>query len=775
MVKPNEQHDDELKKKIENYADEIRQITDFVQQVRQTPDVYIGKVAGNTAFFTMVREIFQNSIDEILKGNAFTPVVHVKYNELTHIVSVEDNGRGIPFGKIGIIFGSSHTSSNYDKKPYCYSAGKNGCGASVTNALSNKFIVDSYQLGKGKHVEFDEGHIWSKGEQDIKNIKGNPQGTVISFKPNEDVIGTVTATWKEVYDLIAKIVPSSVIGTTVHFEGIDQTGMSHKETIENKDGTLTYLINMTQNPFIMPIHIANDNGTMKMDMIFTYDVSAESEEEVISLNNTCPTDGGSHVNGAIDGICKFFRNYMNKIYLSNQKSKVKLICTNNDVRTGLKLAISTFHLYALYNGQAKEILGNEDMFPFVSETAQAGLAEWSKSNPNDLQKLCKFFKDVIELRMKSDKDRVKLSTKFSSSVLTGLPDKYIKPNGRKNTELIIVEGDSAFGAARNVRDQNTQGIFPIRGKMPNVFAKSREEILNNAEVAAILTIIGAGYGKNFDLSKCKVSKVIIAADADPDGAHIRTLVLRFLALYCKPLVEAGMVYAALPPLYGIPDKNDNYRFFTDKLEFIKYVQKKFTSVNIIKDINDKILTPKESLAILYKNSDYVEEIERVANNHAIDPLLLETILVNRNCSYKKFESIIKKNYRFMETSQHGDVIILKGLANNKYHETFINPMLFEESRDVIQYLDNSSYLYKINDNVCSLYQLMKAFNSFIPSRLTRFKGLGEMNPEMLGVSTLRPDGDRLLIRYTCKDIEEELKIMRHINDNKEMLLKDLTA
>lgn len=761
-----------LEDKIKNYGDEIRQITDFVQQVRQTPDVYIGKVHGNTAFLTMVREIFQNSIDEILKGNAFTPVVYVTYDEINHIVTVKDNGRGIPFGKIGVIFGSSHTSSNYDKQLYCYSAGKNGCGASVTNALSSKFIVDSFQLGKGKHVEFIEGHIWNKGEQEIKNVNNDAQGTIIAFKPNEEVIGTITSTWKDVYDLISTITPSSILGTTVYFEGIDLNGTKHKETIVNENGTLTYLINMTQRPFIEPIHITNDNGTMKMDAIFTYDVSNDSEEDIISLNNTCPTDGGTHVDGAIDGICKFFRNYMNKIYLANNKSKQKITATNNDIRTGLKLAISTFHLYALYNGQAKEILDNADMVPFVSETVQKGLLEWSKTNPNDLQKLCKFFKDVIELRLKSDKDKVKLSSKFTSSILSGLPDKYIKPNGRKNTELVIVEGDSAFGSARNVRDQNTQGIFPIRGKMPNVFAKSREEILNNAEVAAILSIIGAGYGKNFDLSKCKVSRVIIMADADPDGAHIRTLVLRFLAVYCKPLVQAGMVYAALPPLFGIPERK-GYRFFTDKLDFIKFVQNQFSKANEIKDIKGKTISSKDILSLLYRNSDYVAELDRVATNHAIDPLLLELILNNRGVSYKKFSEVIKKNYRFMNVSKEGDMIVLKGLANNKYHETFVSEQLYEEAKEIIYYIDNSQNLYLLNGVPCTLYQVMDAFNSFIPPKLSRFKGLGEMDPKMLGPSTLRPDGDRLLIRYTFEDVEAELKQMRYINSNKDMLLKDV--
>lgn len=761
-----------LEERAKNYANEVKQITDFVEQVRQTPDVFIGKVAGNAAFLTMAREIIQNAIDEILKGVAFSPVFYVIYDERNHCITVEDNGRGIPHGKIGIIFGTSHTSSNYNKKPYEYSAGKNGCGGSTTNALSSKFTVDSFVVGKGKHAEFIEGHLWDKGEVDIKC--DGKQGSIVSFIPNETEIGQVTATWKDVYDLLFRILPSTPIGTTVEYTGIDFDGNKHVETIINQDGIITHLINMTQNPYVAPICVQADNGTMKVDLTFTYDTSPNSMEEIISLNNTCPTDGGTHVEGALDGICKYFRNYMNKIYLTNIKSKNKLVATNNDIRAGLKLALSTFHLYAKYNGQAKELLDNDDMIPFVSSTVQAGLNEWSKSNPNDLQKLCKWFKEIIELRMKSDKEKVKLSSNFVSSSLSGLPAKYIKPNGKRNTELLIVEGDSAFSSARNSRDHATQGVFPIRGKIPNVFTKSEADILKNEEVSAILTIIGAGYGRKFDLNKCKVDRVIIMADADPDGAHIRTLVLRFLAVYCRPLVEAGRVYAAMPPLYGIELKKNKWHYFTDKLDFVKYVQHQFTQKYVIQDSNGKALSNKDILSLLYRNSEYTVVLERIANTYAIDPLLLELLLKIRNESFKKFSSIIKKNYRFMnvEDNKQYNTIILKGLAADRYHEVLFNQTLLNQCNDIIPYIENNASMYKLNGFDVTLYQLMSEFNKFIPAKLSRFKGLGEMDESMLGNSTLNYD-NRTLIRYNVNDINKDIEEMRFINNNKDILLKDL--
>lgn len=756
-----------LEDKIKNYSSEIKQISDFVEQVRQTPDVFIGKVKENAAFITMVREIFQNSIDEILKGNAFNPNVFVTYDERTHQVIVSDSGRGIPHGKIGIIFGTSHTSSNYVKEPYKYSAGKNGCGGSTTNALSSKFTVDSYILGKAKHAEFIEGHLWKKGEVDIEC--GDKQGSVISFIPNETVIGEVTSTWKDVYDLIALIVPTTPIGTHVEFTGIDKSGKQHIESIENRDGIITHLINMTQNPFVEPIFISNDDGTRKMEVAFTYDTG--DDEQVIALNNTCPTDGGTHVIGAIDGITRYFRDYMNKIFLSNTKSKNKITCTVNDIRQGLKLAISTFHLKASYNGQAKELLDNDDMKPFVSQTIIAGLTEWSKSHSTELLKLCKYFKEVIEMRNKQDKDKVKLSSMFEASPLSGLPEKYLKPNSRHGNELIIIEGDSAGGHARIVRDHAHQGILPTRGKVINVFENTKTKVLQNTEYAGVLTIMDAGYGKNFNLDKCRIDKVIIMADADPDGAHIRTLWLRFFLMYCAPLVKAGRVFAALPPLYAIPEKK-GYRYFGDKLEFIKYIQKEFSKSCTIQDIKGNVLKTNEVTRLLYSNEEYVAEMNKISNNHAIDVFLLEDILVNRKLPFTKFKALLAKKYRFLECEKVGEVIVLTGIANEKYHKTFINPTLMSECSYAMKYIDGSDNKYIVNGNPVSLYTVMSMFEGFKPPKLSRFKGLGEMNPDMFGLSTLRPDGDRTLVQYTVESIEQEIKEMRYINSNKDLLLKD---
>lgn len=772
MAKKNKQ--ESFEEQVKAYASQIKEIDDQVEQVRQTPDVFIGPL-GDKGFLTMIREIFQNSLDETLKGYSIDNHIIVSFNENDNTVSVEDHGRGIPHGLIAKIFGQTHTSSNYEKQPYVYSAGKNGCGGAVTNMLCHSMSVESYVLGKGKGAKFVEGHI--KGDEfDIKKC-AIQQGTIIKFQPSESClkVDRFTITWQDVYSLIASIVPLAPIGTRCTFYGIDIHGVTHKEEIVNKDGIITHLINMTANPMVAPIVITADNGTMKMELAFTYDSTVENGfEQEASFNNTCPTEGGTHLEGALDGIVKFFKEYMNKIYLANVKSKIKLVCSINDVKQGLKLAISTFHLYAMYTGQSKETLSNKDIIPFVSQTTYDGLNTWAQNNGNDLQKLCKYFRTVIELRLKQDKDKIKLANNFKSSILSGWPAKFKKPNLRKGFELIIVEGDSAFGSAENSRDSLTQGIFPIRGKLPNAFEKSQRDMLNNEEVSSILQIIGGGYGKNFDLSKVNVSKVIIMADADPDGKHIITLCLRMLAVYARPLVEAGMVYSAIPPLYGIPT-GKGYKFFTDKIDYIQYIQSQFSSSNQLLDSRGKAMTKREITSLLVRTADYQYLLESTAANHAIDPYLLEAILINKDLPIKKFDKIIREQWRFMKCTEDHGIKVLEGLAANKAHYVIVTPQLIAECGPVLKYLAENESYYILNGQRHSLYGVRVAFSRYEPPKLDRFKGLGEMDAEMLGVSTLRPGdmGNRLLIRYTFKDVEHEMQEMRAINSSKDVLLKGL--
>ena len=612
----------DFEESIKSYGNKIEHIDSFVEAVRRFPGMYIGS-RGNTGWKACIREIFQNAVDEIIRKESPCHYVKLTFDERTQGAIIEDTGRGIPHDQIITIYASQHTSSNYSKKPGEYTSGVHGVGSGVAMALSQTFDIYSYVLGNARHVHFDAGVPWDKGEFTVECPAGR-QGTTISMIPDLSVLDEVDLTCEDILDLVLKVYPLVNIGDQIDFIGIDKSGkIKYQEELVNKDGIISSLIMRTQTPLITPAYFKDDTGYMKAEIAFTYDSSdLTSAEDIVSYANFTPTTGGTHINGFIDGICNYLRNYMNKIYLG-EKSKISVI--NNDIKTGLKAIVNAAHLNPVFAGQFKGILSNEDMYKYVKDLTTKSLEEWAKTSPGDLQKVCKCIKEIAEIRAKSDDSKIKLSNNYESSALTGKPKKYVAPSGNKDLELIIVEGDSALGSAKNSRDSSKQGIFPIRGKLPNAYKTSRASFLANQEIASIITIIGGGYGKNFDISKVKLDKIIFLTDADPDGAHIATLLLRFFLMYMPELISSGKVYRAVPPLFGIKGKGGT-KYFTTKLDFTKYVQNLFAHTYTLADENGRKLSNSETTSLFFKNIDYKDQMDFVSTTFAIDPDVLESVL-----------------------------------------------------------------------------------------------------------------------------------------------------
>ena len=760
---------------IKNYESEIITIDNWVEAVRQNIGMWIGS-RGFKGHLNMIREIIQNGLDEIMKDSSPATGLKVSYDEASQILICEDNGRGIPFNLLVKAFTDMNTSSNYNKKPGEYSSGLHGCGAKVTNALSEFFYVESYILGDARRVEFNDGVLWKNGVKKIPN-KENKQGTLVAFKPSEEALELSKSEKIKVGDvlnLIKLILPLNKIGAWVDFTGIDNKGKVYKEHIVNEDGIMTYLIRNCDYPLIAPITITEDTGIMKVDLAFTYNMSENLySEKIISFCNTCPTSQGDHINGFIKGICRFFTNYMNKVYLANSKSKTTV--TNADIKTGLVAVISGFHLEPVFNGQAKEILEKAEMDRFINDVTYNGLNEWIKANSNDLNKLCKYFKDIADARMKADKEKIKISKNFKSSAFSNLPSKYVKPSGKKDLELWICEGDSAAGTLRNNRDTIHQGYFPIRGKIPNAMATTKTEFLNNQEISGIITLIGAGYGSNFDISKIRFKKIIIATDADADGEHISSLFIRFFIMYMPGLIEAGYVYKAVPPLYGLPIGRNKTKYFRYKIDYIKYVQSEFAKNNTVEYYDGKPIKKDDLSLILYNNIDYVYEVEIIAGRYAVDPLLLESVITLRDCKDNKdLKKKLKKLFRFIDVKSINGVTTVEGSYNGDYQTLFMMDTLMKECENIINIMSkNKDLVYRLNGKVVTLYTLMKEFDKKTPKNIERYKGLGEMSGKKLQESTVDIN-TRTLIQYTTEDWKKECETLKYYESNKYALLEGVT-
>ena len=778
MPKNNTQLTEEQLAAIENYGNEITELKDFVTSIRKRKGMYIG-YTGSKGFLTMCREIINNCCDQILDTTSPGSYFTLFYNESTLEVELEDNGKGIPFDKIIRIMTTAHTSKNFVKKLYQYSSGLNGSGASIVNALSEVFIVESYKYdGTAVKVEFNKGYPTTKEPVKIPN-KLNKQGTKISFIPDttDEAMGYIDLPWKTLYTLTKKLVSLLTPNATCYFRAIDKNGKEYQEDIVNKDGIITDLIMKTKSPLCKPIIISADDGTHKLDCAFCFDSNEDqSDADVTSFSNFCPTIGGTHVDGTIDGINKWFSNYMNNIYLANQKAKDKLKIIPNDIKSGLNIIISAAHLEPNLIGQSKEILSNEDMIPFCRDTVMKGLNDWSKSNPQDLLKLCKFFKDIAELRIKQDKDKVKIVQKYSSSTATGgLPKKYVRPLGKEHLELIIVEGDSAMGNVETGRNKMTQGVLPIRGKIINAFKCSKQAFFNNEEVQAITKIIlGTEYRRNFKAEECKVEKIIFMADADVDGSHISSLLERMFIMYFPQLIEAGMVYKAIPPLYSIKLGN-KYKYFTDQIDIVRYIQKAFLQKYQMQTLKKENLQNKDVTIFFMKNSDYIYYLERISNTYAVDPNLLEMILYHYisnkdKIAFDKLQKEIKNAFRFMDVYKEKNSIIVKGTIA-KSNVLILSDKFFSDCVDIIKVMkSNTNLYYLINGNKSSIYQIMNLYNSTSPSGIKRYKGLGEMSKEQLAESTLLSTGERTLIRYTMDDAKEVLETIREYESDTKKIL-----
>lgn len=768
----------EQKEAIDNYGSKIKQLKLFQEGVQKRPGMYIGSLQ-NKGFRSAIKEIFQNAVDQMLDPDSPCDWLSLSYNQQTREVIVCDNGSGIPFDQIITILTSMHTSKNFEKVPFHYSSGLNGMGASIVNALSTVYIVESYRYdGTAVREEFHDGYPVTNKPVSIPNKK-KKQGTKVYFVPNEEIFGQMNLSWKDVYSLVKLINSFTPLGSTFDFEAIDESGVEHKERIINKDGIVTDLIMKSKNPLNKPIICRADTGYLKLETAFCFDGGdkdgPDPNENVTQFANWSPTFGGTHVDGTIDGITKWFCDYMNKIYLvsnnkNTKKKKNQIKVIPSDIKSGLCAIINAAALEPQYSAQAKEVLSNPEMHDFCKDTVVNGLNEWSQSNPKDLATLSKYFKDIAELRIKESGEKAKIVQKYESNVLTGYPRKFARPS-EKEVDLFIVEGDSAGGSAKTARDTKTQGIMPIRGKIISAFDHAPAKFWNNEEAQGIQQILFRHpYKRDQQTSEVRWEKIIFMADGDVDGAHISSLLLRFFVRYYPKLIEEGKVYKALAPLYGV-EHGKKIQYITDQVEFVKMVQKSFIKNNEVK-LGKNTLSSKDLTALFMTNEDYVYELKtQKADTYGVDPKILEFALycyINK-FSFSKIQKELKKKFRF-STVENRKGIIVYGGSTIQRNFLPMNDQIIADCQNIIHIMKkNKDIYYTLNGQPASLYDVMSAFEKSSPSSIKRYKGLGEMDASQLAESTMDIN-NRTLIRYTLEDAKEEIETIRKFEADRSKLL-----
>jgi DNA gyrase subunit B len=569
---------------VDEYDEDSIKVLEGLEAVRLRPAMYIGDI-GERGLHHLIQEVVDNSIDEALAG--FCKKIKVVLHS-DGSCSVEDDGRGIPVGPhpvkqistLEVVMCTLHAGGKFDKSSYKVSGGLHGVGVSCVNALSSKLIATIHRDGKIYQQEYSEG----KPLSDVKEIGvSDKTGTIIRFYPDENIFKTVTFRFSKVSERLREL---AFLNPQVVIELNDERDGRH-ETFHYEGGLVDFVryIDNSTTQLVKPIYISGSgtngsNSLTKVEICFAYNTGYN--ENVLSyVNNINTIEGGTHVSGFRSALTRTLNAYA----IANKLNKEQL--TGEDFKEGLTAIISVMVPEPQFEGQTKTKLGNGEVEGIVRTILNEKLTEYLDHNPTVAKKIIEKVTLAAEARIAARKSRELIRRKNALDSAT-LPGKLADCSNRnpEETELYIVEGDSAGGSAKQGRDRRFQAILPLKGKILNVQKARLSKILENEEIRTIFTAIGAGFNEEFDPNRSRYGKIILMADADVDGSHIRTLLLTLFFLYMKDLVINGKLYIAQPPLYKLKKGKQEYYAYSDKErdEIIKRIKK---------DLPSKIQEPVE--------------------------------------------------------------------------------------------------------------------------------------------------------------------------------------
>ncbi len=554
-----------------------------LEAVRKRPAMYIGDV-GSRGLHHLINEVVDNSIDEALAG--YNDRIIVTINE-DDSVTVEDRGRGIPTdmhpvekrSALEVVMTVLHAGGKFDKNSYKVSGGLHGVGVSVVNALSEWCKVEVKRNGKKYFQEYKKGEPLAPVKE-VGKVKAGDTGTKVTFKPDGEIFKTTKFKFETVIERMREL---AYLNKEVTIKVKDKRD-NKEETYHYKGGIIEFVkyIDEARKPLFKPIYIEGEKDNTPVEIAFEY-TDAYSESIHTYVNNINTIEGGTHLVGFKTALTRTFNNYAAKNNLIKETKKGKIQLTGDDFREGLTAVISVKVMEPQFEGQTKTKLGNSEVKSVVETIVGEKLSEYLEENPSIAKKVIEKCVKAAEAREAARKarDLIRRKNALDSMHLPGkLADCSI--NDPEHCEIYIVEGDSAGGSAKQGRDRRFQAILPIKGKILNVEKAKINKVLENNEIQAIISAIGAGIGEEFNPDKARYGKIIIMTDADVDGSHIRTLLLTFLYRYMRELIAEGKVYIAQPPLYKIKKGKEEFYAYDDE-ERDKILQRFKTNGNLNED------------------------------------------------------------------------------------------------------------------------------------------------------------------------------------------------
>ena len=565
-----------MEKYEHKYGAEQIQVLEGLEAVRKRPGMYIGSTSVR-GLHHMVYEIVDNCVDEALAGYCNEINIEILPD---NIVSVKDNGRGVPLGihpKMGIpavevVYTILHAGGKFGGGGYKVSGGLHGVGASVVNALSESMTVQ-VSNGEGLYeISFKRGKVVEKLHQ-IKDKA--PAGTKVIFKADSEIFETTVYNLDTLIQRLREIAfLNKGLKITLWDKREEGTEM---QTFHYEGGLKSFVefLDKSKEPINKDvIYFEADQNDVQVEIAFQY-TTAYSENILSFVNNIHTGEGGTHVDGFKRGLTKAFNDYARKFNILKEKDNN---LQGEDIREGITAIVSVRVLEPQFEGQTKTKLGNSEVTGIVNSVMLSKVSTFLEENPNVAKAILEKTLSASRAREAARKAR-ELVRRKSALESTTLPGKLAdcQEKDASKCEIYIVEGDSAGGSAKQGRDRKFQAILPLWGKMINVEKTRADKIYNNEKLSPVIVALGAGIGNEFNIEKLRYHKIIMMADADVDGAHIRTLLLTFFFRYMRPLIENGMVYAAQPPLFKIAKKGmeDVYCYNEEDLDVkLKEIEEK---------------------------------------------------------------------------------------------------------------------------------------------------------------------------------------------------------
>ena len=756
-------------------ADSIK-VLKGLDAVRKRPGMYIGDTDDGSGLHHMVYEVLDNSIDESLAGHC--NLIQVKLFS-DGSVTISDNGRGIPVdihpeegvSAAEVIMTQLHAGGKFDNNSYKVSGGLHGVGISVVNALSEKLILTIYRNGKIYEINFKNGVATDRlniiGENDQKT------GTEINFKPSEDTFTKCNFDYQTLEHRIREL---AFLNSGVHIDLIDQRETEEKKVSFFYEGGLKAYIeylNRSRNAIHQVIATSQEKEGITVDISMEW-TDGYHETTLCFTNNIPQRDGGTHLAGFRAALTRVINSYSVN---SGIAKKEKLQLSGEDCREGLTTVLSLKIPDPKFSSQTKDKLVSSEVRPVVEQLVSESLNQWFDEHPTEAKKIMAKAYEAASAREAAKRAR-ELTRRKGVMDIASLPGKLAdcQEKDPSKSEIFLVEGDSAGGSAKQGRDRSNQAILPLRGKILNVERARIDKMLSSVEIGTLITAIGAGVGNSeIDIEKARYHKIIIMTDADVDGSHIRTLLLTFFFRHMRPLVDAGYLYIAQPPLFrakhgqsevylkdqialddyliksGIKDVSlslgDNETIYGEDLRLS--VEKSIFAKRIIDNLSKKLGFPEiiSQLAILgllnlklFNNKNNLIQIMQRLNKPSSNSTneWSATYNSNDNDEKKRFLEISRVNRGvkdiFIINEEDLNSEEVKALDNMK---DFLNRHFIEKC---IFNLNTENY--ELNGPL----DLAKRVTDLGKkgSQVNRYKGLGEMNPVQLWETTLDPNSRFLL-------------------------------